>query len=85
MIEFTSLKGLLMSSKKSLTVTLSHDLVEILETLGERDQLSLTEEIRYAISDRKFLCDKVDQGHTVILEKLDEETGETERIIVDIK
>lgn len=85
MIEFTSLKGLLMSSKKSLTVTLSHDLVEILETLGERDRLSLTEEIRYAISDRKFLCDKVDQGHTVILEKLNEETGETERIIVDIK
>lgn len=74
-----------MSSKNNLTVILSHDLVEILETLGKRDGLPVTEEIRYAISDRKFLCNKVDEGHTVVLEKFNEVTGETERTIVDIK
>lgn len=73
-----------MSRNKSLEVVISHELVEILESLGERDDRSVLDEIRYAISDRKFLCEKVDEGYTVVLEKFNENTGQTERTIVDI-
>lgn len=64
-----------MSKKsKSMTVVLSSEIVEILQELAAYYGTSLTDQIRHAVSDRKFFSDAYHAGKDIILVKDRENT-----------
>jgi predicted transcriptional regulator len=66
-----------MSDRKKLTVNLSAEIVDVLKEMAERNRSSMTEELRNAISDRKFFIDQKDAGKRIILEGSDEGADRT--------
>lgn len=71
-------------AKRKLTVNLSEELVDVLKELADRNDTTMTEELKKAIQDRKYFADKIRAGNYVILER---ETGESqaERTLVDLR
>lgn len=57
-----------MSDRKKLTVNLSAEIVDVLKDLAKRNDSSMTEELRKAISDRKFFIEQKAAGKQIILE-----------------
>jgi len=64
-----------------LTVTLSSELVEVLEELASINRSSVTAELKKAIRDRRFFISKTEKGNKIVLENTSEDT----RTIVDYK
>jgi predicted transcriptional regulator len=62
-----------------ISVNLSDEVLTALRDLAERDNVTMTEELRRAISTFKFLQDAQREGKSVLLR--DPETKETERLI----
>jgi predicted transcriptional regulator len=59
-------------SKKKLTVNLSSDIVDVLKSLAETNNSTMTDELKRAISDRKFFADQTAAGSKIILENAEE-------------
>lgn len=57
-----------MADRKKLTVNLSEEIVDILKDMAKRNQSSMTEELRNAISDRKFFIEQKEAGKKIVLE-----------------
>jgi len=55
------------SNKGSLTVVLSSEIVEVLESLAAAHSGDPLKELKQAVSDRKFFSDKVAKGDRIIL------------------
>lgn len=66
-----------MSERKKLTVNLSAEIVDVLKEMADRNRSSMTEELRNAISDRKFFIDQKAAGKRIILEGSDEDSDRT--------
>lgn len=66
-----------MSDRKKLTVNLSAEIVDVLKEMADRNRSSMTEELRNAISDRKFFIDQKAAGKRIILEGSDEDNDRT--------
>jgi hypothetical protein len=66
--------GTPMSDRKKLTVNLSAEIVDVLKEMAERNHSSMTEELRNAISDRKFFIEQKNAGKKIVLEDDDERT-----------
>jgi hypothetical protein len=60
--------------KKKLTVNLSSEIVDVLRDLADSNHSSMTEELKKAISDRKFFSDKKAEGNKIVLEQDDQRT-----------
>lgn len=71
-----------MADRKKLTVNLSSDIVDVLREMADRNGSSMTEELRNAISDRKFFIEQKAQGKRIVLEQAD--TGD-DRTIVEFR
>lgn len=56
-----------MAQMKKLTVNVSEELVDVLRELAARSGSTMTEELKRAISDRKYFVDKVDAGNGIFL------------------
>lgn len=71
-------------AKRKLTVNLSEELVDVLKELADRNDTTMTEELKKAIQDRKYFADKIRAGNDVILER---EVGDekVERTLVDLR
>lgn len=63
-----------MSTKKKLTVNLSEELVDVLRNLADQNDSSMTEELKKAISDRKFFSERKAAGSRIVLEDGNERT-----------
>jgi len=59
---------------KKLTVNLSSEIVDVLKELAGANHSSMTEELKKAISDRKFFSDKRAEGNRIVLEQDDQRT-----------
>jgi len=71
-------------AKRKLTVNLSEELVDVLKDLADRNDTTMTEELKKAIQDRKYFADKIRAGNDVILEReIDNER--VERTLVDLR
>lgn len=62
-----------------ISVNLSNEVIEVLREMAARDNVTMTEILRRAISTQKFLEDAQDAGKAILLR--DENTKETERLI----
>ena len=62
-----------------ISVNLSDEVVEILREMAARENVTMTEILRRAISTQKFLEDAKAEGKTILLR--DETTKEIERLI----
>lgn len=62
------------ADKKKLTVNLSSEIVDVLKELAGANHSSMTEELKKAISDRKFFSDKQAEGNKIVLEHDDQRT-----------
>jgi predicted transcriptional regulator len=62
-----------------ISVNLSDEVVEILREMAARENVTMTEILRRAISTQKFLEDARAEGKTILLR--DETTKEIERLI----
>jgi hypothetical protein len=61
-----------MTHKGSMQVVLNEDIVKVLRELAlSSGSGSITEEIRFAIADRKFFSEKVAEGYKIFLEHPD--------------
>ena len=69
--------------KHKLTVNLSEDLVQVLRELAERNDSTMTDEIKKAIQDRKYFADKIAAGNEVVLEHA--ENDALVRTLVDLR
>lgn len=72
-------------AKKRLTVNLTDELVEALRDLAERNDTTVTDELRRAIQDRKYFADRVRQGAEVYLEQDRDGDGVKERTEVVLR
>lgn len=70
-------------ARRKLTVNLSEELVDVLKELAERNDTTMTDELKKAIQDRKYFADKVRAGNDVILER--EVDEKVERTLVDLR
>lgn len=69
--------------KHKLTVNLSEDLVGVLRELADRNDSTMTDEIKKAIQDRKYFADKLAAGNDVVLERNEDDT--LVRTLVDLR
>jgi predicted transcriptional regulator len=60
--------------KKKLTVSLSSEIVDVLRDLASSNDSTMTEELKRAISDRKFFSDRKAEGSRILLENDAERT-----------
>lgn len=72
-------------AKKRLTVNLTDELVDALRELAERNDTTVTDELRKAIQDRKYFVDRIRQGADVILEQDRDGDGVKERTEVVLR
>ncbi len=61
-------------NRKKLTVNLSSEIVDVLKGLADQNGSTMTEELKKAISDRKFFSDRQAAGSRIVLERDDERT-----------
>jgi hypothetical protein len=72
-----------MKHKGSMQIVIDEDIVKVLRELAlSSGSGSITEEIRFAISDRKFFSEKVAEGYKIFLEHSDRPG---ERTVVDYR
>jgi hypothetical protein len=72
-----------MKHKGSMQIVIDEDIVKVLRELAlSSGSGSITEEIRFAISDRKFFSEKVAEGYKILLEHPDRPG---ERTVVDYR
>ena len=72
-----------MKRKGSMQMVLNEDIVKVLRELAlSSGSGSITEEIRFAIADRKFFTEKAAEGYKIILEHPD---NPHDRTIVDYR
>ena len=71
-------------AKRKLTVNLSEELVDVLKDLADRNDTTMTEELKKAIQDRKYFADKIRAGNDVILEREVGDEG-VQRTLVDLR
>lgn len=71
-------------ARRRLTVNLSEELVDVLKELADRNDTTMTEELKKAIQDRKYFADKIRAGNDVILER-DAGDHVVERTLVDLR
>jgi predicted transcriptional regulator len=64
---------------RKISVNLSDEVLDALHELAARDNVTMTEALRRAISTLKFLQDSQREGKSVLLR--DPDTKETERLI----
>lgn len=64
---------------RKISVNLSNEVLDALHELAARDNVTMTEALRRAISTLKFLQDSQREGKSVLLR--DPDTKETERLI----
>jgi hypothetical protein len=69
-----------MHDKQRVTVNLAPEIVAVLRDLAKENGTTMTEEIRRAISDRKFFADEQAHGKKIILEG-----GDDERTLVEFR
>lgn len=62
-----------------ISVNLSNEVIDVLREMAARDNVTMTEILRRAISTQKFLEDARDAGKAILLR--DENTKETERLV----
>jgi predicted transcriptional regulator len=62
-----------------ISVNLSNEVIEVLREMAARDNVTMTEILRRAISTQKFLEDAQAAGKAILLR--DEHTKETERLV----
>lgn len=67
--------------KGSMDFRLSGEIVAVLNEMADYNDTSLTEELRAAISDRKFFSEKVAEGHEIFIYDMENNT----RVLVDYK
>lgn len=72
-----------MPERKKLTVNLSSEIVDVLKNMADRNGSSMTEELRNAISDRKFFIEQKDAGKRIVLEGSEGDGGD--RTIVEFR
>jgi predicted transcriptional regulator len=62
------------TDKRKLTVSLSSEIVDVLRDLADTNDSTMTEELKKAISDRKFFSDRKAEGNRIVLEHENQRT-----------